>query len=440
MSFENEYASGDSLLALQHSEALRDFAGIIAPKPTERTPPVPLNVPRRGWLPHRVLAVDGSNVAEIVRNGFPMAEAGLVQISVVSIDLTKLAAQPPGSIPAPKVFHDMERASTVDAVLPGANVVRKDFVGDTPKNFFRATVHKTLNGEISANHETLIETYRAIIKGRKSNISCPMDGCNKSYIDGNGEYNCVCGYNKLFETDALRFHERFNEVGTNGEVHGEVRHVIEVLVLINILRFFASDNRCDYLRDCAFVLDGPLAMFGQPAWLTPFIRAELKRINDFCRQKTGHDIIVFGIEKSGQFVNHFEEIDWTDERGPRSKFSVGTVFAPDASYINKNIVLRDSNAKPHGEDTYFGRKIFYKLKTSEHAVITTAMLNEKSQDFYQSTLDCYPRLGDILDILDHLSTYLFKDGFMPLVRAHAHAAIPLQRGADIIKSLFDRGV
>jgi hypothetical protein len=243
----------------------------------------------------------------------------------------------------------------------------------------------------------------------------------------------------LFETDAFRFAERFSEVSTNGEAHGEVRHVLEIVSLINMLRFFARDTTgLTYLRDNVFIVDGPLALFGHPAWLAPYLRRELRRINDLCRSQ-GFDLAVFGYEKSGAFVEHFDHLDASTEHGPRAKYPNGTAFGLDAAYINRNITFRPDNAKPHGQDTYFGRKILYKTMTGDHAVITTAMTNDASQDFRRCDLACYPRLGHTLNVLDQLATYLHRDGFMPLVRAHAHAAIPLKRGADIIRSLFGNG-
>jgi hypothetical protein len=240
----------------------------------------------------------------------------------------------------------------------------------------------------------------------------------------------------MFETDAFRFHERFNELGSNGEVHGEVRHVLEVLSLVNILRFFSTDERIHYLKNCAFVLDGPLAVFGQPAWLAPYVRSEIVSISKKCREKNGCDLLVMGIEKTGQYVNHFNDIDWTDENGPNTRFAPGTVLIPDSRYVNRNIVFRPVEAKPSGADTYFGRKVFYKTKNSAHAVLNIGMVNEESEDFSNTSPDAFPRLGDALNVLDHLSTYLYQDGFMPLVRAHAHAAIPLKRGTDILLGLF----
>lgn len=440
MPYEGEFATGESLVALQRSEALRDFDGVIAVRDddTPRDPPPIVEVLRNEWLPKKIVAIDGSIVTEKVQNGFPGAEASIVMLAVVFIDIAKLSSIQPDEIPSPKIFNEMDRAHALNEILPGSNIVRKGDDRDSPKRFFRAKVFDALSGKLDPAHETLIETARAISAGRKASIQCPLDGCALDYANGLNSYNCSCSRaEKLFETDAFRFHERFNELGSNGEVHGEVRHVLEVLSLVNILRFFESDDRIHFLKDCAFVLDGPLAVFGQPAWLAPYIRSEILRISAKAKARNGVDLLVMGVEKSGQYVSHFADIDWSDERGARSRFPARTALIPDAKYVNRNIVFRPIDAKPSGEDTYFGRKVFYKTRSEAHATLNLAMVNAGSCDFSDTSPAAFPRLGDALNILDHLSTYLYQDGFMPLVRAHAHAAIPLKRGTDIIKGLFE---
>ena len=78
----------------------------------------------------------------------------------------------------------------------------------------------------------------------------------------------------------------------------------------------------------------------------------------------------------------------------------------------------------------------YKNITGEHLVVNTPMLDDYSSDFHNVSEAAYPRINDILDVLDKLGTYLYKDGFMPLVRANAHAAIPFKRGVSILEELF----
>lgn len=441
MPFEGEFATGESLISLDRSEALREFKGRIRQRPKQAGPTANvLNLERNDWMPNRVIAVDGSTINVPLDNGFPLAEVSLLKVALVSIDLSMLTCAS-DQIPSPRIFYDMEKAHTFDKVLPGANVDRADVEEDTPRKFFRETVQEILEARIGSAHETLLETVRAIIGGSRLGgarpPNCPLEDCDEELTSGTGRYVCSCSRNEtLFEADAFRFSERFSDVSTNGEAHGEVRHLVEILSLLNVLRFFArEESTLGYLRDNVFILDGPLALFGHPAWLTPYIRRELTRINGLCRER-GFELAVFGFEKSGAFVDHFEQLDFTSDKGPRSKFPAKTVVALGAKYINRNIALRPENAKPHGKDTYFGRKVLYKTASGDHSVITTGMINDASQDFEKSDLGCYPRLGDILNVLDHLATYLYRDGFMPLVRANAQAAIPLRKGSDIIRGLF----
>ncbi len=442
MPFEMERASGEALLTLEASEAMQRFrAEIKAPEDQDHMPPQVAVVDRNSWVPRRVIAIDGSTITTPLRLGAPGADASLLKVSVLLIDLKEIMAVKPDEIPSPALFREMEQVETLDAVLPGANVVRKGRIDDTPSAFFRESVHEILSAKIDQSWETLADTLSAITENRTTSRSeCPIDGCEETMRPGKGRYSCHCHRaEQLFESDALRFVERFNPAGSNGEAHGEVRHLLEVLALFNILRFFAAEpERIGLLRDNVFILDGPLAMFGHAAWLAPYLRTELGRINDLCRPE-GFDLALFGYEKSGQFVNHFDAIDFDEEQGPRKVFDPRTVITPDAKYINRRITLRPEGAKVHGDITYFGRKVLYKTKSCDHAVITTAMVDAASRDFRRNDSACYPRLGDCLNVLDELSTYLYRDGFMPLVRAHAHAAIPLQRGTNILRKMFADG-
>ena len=442
MPFIGERATGEALLSLEASEAMRNFRGTIAVTGDgpPAMPPQVLHVPRKqGWVPNQVIAIDGSSVTANLRIGFPIADASLLKVSLVSIDLHRLNVLEHNEIPSPALFRDMEEAWTFDAVMPGANIVRRGLQNDTPRKHFRVAVQGVLQSRIDNGWETLSETLAAIERGRHdvSQVRCPVaEDCETKFRRGAGTYPCSCPLGEeLFESDALRFWERFHESGSNGEVHGEVRHLLEVASLFNILRYFAAQPGLFALRNTVFILDGPLAMFGHAAWLTPYLREELQRINNLCLEQ-GFELALFGFEKSGEFVSHFEQIDFDETNGPRRVFSPGTVIAPTSEYVNRCITLRPPTAKEHGIDTYFGRKVMYKTESGDHAVVTIAMANPTSKVSSRNDLACYPRLGDCLNVLDHLSTYLHQDGLMPLIRAHAQAAIPIQRGSDMLRRML----
>jgi len=437
MAYEKEIASGESLIWLENSKALKEFKGVIQRR--EEKPPVPpstLDVPRNNWWPRLVFAIDGSNIVQRVNNGFPGAEAGLMMISVVAIKLELLRGLSPDQIPRPSIFHNMENAATVEAALPGIGVVRRNLEGDEPVDFFRQSVFDTISGSIAGNHETLLDTLCDITAGHRPRFECPVVGCDRPFVLKQGAYLCECkNEENMFATDMLRLHEYFDGVSSSGEAHGRLRAALEILVLLNILRYFAKRSP-KYFAECAFVLDGPLAVFGAPASILQPIRAELVRLNGIARKATGSDIVLFGIEKTGAFMEHWEQIDWDEEKGPRACYANSAAIPLGAEYIRKNIKPGKTD-KPFGSDTHFGRAVLYKTNKGEHVVLNTAMLNKVSKDFSSTARECYPRLGDILDVMDQLATYLYRDGFLPLIRAHANAAIPLRRGSDIIKSLLE---
>ena len=442
MPYPREIASGESLIWLENSEALKEFEGVILQKEghAQIQPPI-INVARSDWYPRRVIAIDGSNIVHRVNNGFPGAEAGLLMISVVAVKLRLLEEIKETEILRPSFFRDMEQVHTLESAMPGIGIVRKGVDDDTPYNFFRQSVFDTLSNSIALNHESLLETLRSMCRNSnfETRIECPAMDCKNKFDLKDGQYFCECDrHEKLFETDLLRLHEYFDDVQSSGEALGRLRSVLEILVLINILRFFAK-NAPAYLESCAFVLDGPLAIFGTPASILTPIRVELKRLNEIARSNNGEDLVVFGIEKSGRMKEHLEQLDYEDDAGPRSRFGEKTIIVPNNDYIRANVVPSNYNSKPFGADTHFGRYVLYKTNRGKHVVVNTAMLNDVAAKLDSNSTECYPRLGDILDVVDRLATYIYADGFLPIVRAHAHAAIPLKRGTDIIKSLLEDG-
>ena len=438
MPYTGQRATGESLISLEQSKIFEEFTATIKPHDKQESRKLdPVQLPLTDKEVTRILAIDGSIVSEKIKDGFPGAEASLVQIALVSIDLNKLNTELEKAIIPPSAFNEMDRAYTFQCVLPGCNVIKKD--GTPPKDFFRESIYDSLQGSVQNGHETLMETYRALVQDRDNKFSCPNPDCENKIEAGTYKWICPCDKTiQLYETDPLRFHERFREFGSNGESHGEVMRFLELILLLNVLRYFvSSEEYVGILPTLAFVVDGPLAAFGQFAAVVPYVRKELKRINDICYQKTGKDILLFSLIKTGTFCEHFEELDFDEEKGPNLRYDPKTVLLPDTSYIHKYVVYRQEDAKPWGQDTYFGRMVLYKSKSGQRMVLNTPQISEESSDLYNTAPAAFPRLVDATKVVDRLSTYLFDGGFVPIVRAHSHAAIPLKMGGEIIKSLFE---
>ena len=154
---------------------------------------------------------------------------------------------------------------------------------------------------------------------------------------GYGTYECPHSGEPLYSTDALRLHELMKPSGGNGEMYGQIMSTLEKLWLIHILRAFEQKGWLATLRRVAFIMDGPLAVFSTSSWLTKVIRYELSRINTLQKEINNTDLLLLGIEKSGTFFNHFQEIDTTKD-GIEDKFPKQSAFLLKDSYIKKNII------------------------------------------------------------------------------------------------------
>lgn len=286
--------------------------------------------------------------------------------------------------------------------------------------------------------ETLLETYEHLLKikldkesSHSSKPKSPIDDIEEEMTYGFGQYTCPISGEPLYSTDAMRLHELFKDAGTCGEMYGQIMGMLEKIWLIHVLRSFEKKGWLGLLDRMAFILDGPLACFSTWSWVNKSIIIELERLNNIQKKETGKDLLIVGIEKSGTFFEHFKILD-TTTKGNNDKFHLQSAFLLSDAYIKKNIIFSESN-KQYGQDTYFGRKIFYKTKNGYLLVAVIACFNDHQLNLETAQPNQFPRLGDIMNMLDELASSRYINSVSPLSSAHAEAAIPLNLG----KRIFD---
>ncbi len=452
MPYKGEYATGDSLWRLEENLSVKAFRGAIRVRDRGDDEGLPATVePVRGHNGvRRIIAVDSSTVTKAVQNGFPMAEAALFNAAVIVIRVDELRRFDRDNIPSPSELRDLERVETMSAVLPGQNVGGIRAEQDAPKKFFRHTVRQELDFKLDDSHESLLETFHAIaadaIRNSAATFRCPIEDCGQGpggkvrrrATDG----PCQCHRKApLYSTDSLRMHERFHDYGTCEQAFTAFRMVTEHLLMVNIIRYFWEKLPQSCFDRTAFVIDGPLAIFGMPAWLKGHVQEEVARIHNELAREGRPGLLLMGIEKTGQFTGHLEELDWREADGQRQRLPNGTALVPTTEYIYKHIAPSPSSNKAYGQAVHYGRKIMYKSRSGQHAVLMTPIVNNIGEEPNSTSPDAFPRLGDALDLIDELYSYLYTDGFIPLIRANAHAAIPLRRGHSMLAELFkDQGL
>jgi NurA domain len=442
MPYEKEFAGYQPLRRIVETDRVRNLLRRCRVNPastnvngggaTPRVAP-----PVQQDMPDFVVAIDGSNAEVPVVNGYPGARVGYCTVASVLVNLTELDRLDEQRPIDPVAFRKTEEAATIDAALPGCNVVTRDHVA--AKHSFREALFDTFNDVIldEEDRSPLSDTYEALLalKPETRNQSCPYEaeGCGEHVRTSRGLSRCPCDKGRpLYSTDALRIHERFRDWGSNGEAYGEVMQVWERVLLVHLLRCLERRGWLYRLPKLAFFVDGPLAVFGHPAWLSAAISTELKRLNALVQEQSGHDMLIVGIEKSGTFVAHFDEVDMTEEPGTEL-FPPRSFFMPSDQYIKSRIIF-SSSPKRYGVDTYFGRKVFYKTASGARVVVNIPFLSDE-QDTLANDPTLYPQLGMTLALLDKLVSSRYPNALAPIVSAHAQAAIPLHLGAKVLQQL-----
>lgn len=400
------------------------------------------DIPPSKWQPDWVLAIDGSHQEESIKDGYPGAEVGYIAIAAVLMNVAKIKELDFQRPVNPKSFRETENVESIDSVFPGCNIVIDSET--SAKNSLRKALFETFDANrLFSDGESLLDTFEALLQFKPVDPKpdCPYadeESClanDKKYLSREGKYSCQCSYeNKLYSTDALRIHEGMFPDSANGAMFAEIMQVLECIVVVHILRWLEQNKLLWILRNMAIVLDGPLAVFGRPAWLHLAILHELNRINTVAKSSTdGQDLLLVGVEKSGTFVTHFERID-QDETGIQGKFPLQTVGLLTDEYIKKNIIFSEST-KPYGSATYFGRKFFYKTVSGARLVASVPFLDESHRDMTRADPDQFPRLADAIGLLDQLVSSRYQNSLSPLISAHGEASIPMNLGARVLEKM-----
>ena len=444
MPYQGEFAGYKSLSRIANSDRVQDIVSRckknVQNAESGDADLLIADVQPSGWLPDLVLAIDGSYHQLPVENGYPGAELAYLTVASVILDVKKQRELDRNRPVSPLASRDTEKAGSIDCALPGCNVVVDDET--TPSASFRRVFFESIQEKRPlSDGETLLETYEALLAykpvGRKQ--KCPYDDCprDESYVPASGRTLCPCIYQRAwYSSDALRIYEGLNSAGSSGAMFGEAMQVWERIWAVNFLRWIERDpKRFRLLRKIAIVLDGPLAVFGHPAWISQAIYSELKRINKAARRVVNRDILLIGVEKSGAFVDHYEVLDAPSRYSEgKARFEPQTALLLTNEYIRSHIAIGD---KPFGEATYFGRKFFYKTASGARIVASLPFLTEKSKDLSSGGAHHFPRLADAMSLLDATFSARFPNAIAPLVSANAEAAIPLNLGREVLEQLAE---
>ena len=387
-------------------------------------------------LPDYIISFDGSNQEVAIDEKFPSTRIGYIQIGAVLVFLNEMLSQQNQQFVNPSIIKDTICESLQAMVLPGTNICER--VCDNLINSWRFGIYEIFK-EYQIEDIQLLDIYMNLVsygidRLKRNNVvlkKCSATKkCMRNILIPKEGRKCPKCNEILYPTDALRIHEEVHDLQSNVIPLNRTMNCLEHINLIGYLLYLIN-RRPDILSKIAFIIDGPLAIFGPQAWLH---HAILNFINKYIyKNLEANNIeypVIVGIEKTGNFAEHAEII---------SRFlEPQTVMILTEDYIYKYILSNKPLSELYGSESYYGQKIFYKTKKGE--ILTVTIPKREKGPLTVDSLINHPVLLKTLHLLDNIGTMLYKDALIPIALAHSYVSIPLKTGSKVLKLLTKKGM
>lgn len=404
----------------------------------------PSGLPPR--MPKFVVASDASKNDSPINDKLPSIQLGFIKVSHVLIVMEKYAEliDPSSRFVDPFKAADMHRnAQPITYVLPGSNICYRG--ATNVKDGFRHAVYDqlTANRRDGSNRMVLTETLLALNSDRIKIESCPS--CKA--FSGNFEFTskvhthaCASCSASIYVSDCLRLHEGISDFGDDTIAMTRMMNAVEHLLLASFILELLRDNPAA-LGQIAFVMDGPLALFGQPAKLHSRIMVLLHNANVKLAELGIGPLLVIGLQKTGAVMDHALLLE---------KFlPKGVIRVVDDKYRHKYITGSDTPSANFGNETYYGQDFLF--KTERGRMFNFALpypfpskgATEDSLKFSRMKAEL-PRYGSLIeracDLIRYFELDLYDNAIVPVALAHRHASISLMPGGKVLDLLAKAGL
>ncbi len=272
MPYDGEFAGYRALQRIAETERVQQLLrraqvytpGASGPAIEPSTPPT-----TEEPLPEFIVAIDGSSQEVSVKTGYPGAKIGYLTVASVLLDLSAIDSLDAMRPADPVAFRKTEEAATIDAALPGSNVVTRTH--RSAKVAFREELYEIFHNEVvdTQDRVPLLDTYEALLalKPTTRPQSCPYPelGCEKSFVIGPGTLYMLVREAIVHLVDGTLF------ASTSDSMiwARTVRHLVKSCrsgreSCWYIYSVLSSGEGFLHKHIALLFVDGPLALFGHP--------------------------------------------------------------------------------------------------------------------------------------------------------------------------------
>ncbi len=405
-------------------------------------------------LPEFVISIDGSNHESSIDDKLPSTKVGYIKIGAVLFSLEKFDSLRDGKYVDPfKVAELKDQNTALTFSVPSANIrwggksnVRDSFRAVLDQQFLSPRTRFEENNFHSSLRSTLFEL--ASRRPGEMNTGdpfrlkihkCPDCGHGPiEVVDKEEQQYCSFCNVEVYPTDCLRLWEEINDYQSNQVAISRLMLILEHLIPIHYMRLFYRKAYLNLTR-IAFFIDGPLAIFGNAAWMHRSIMIYIQEINQKLVRKGHRPMVIIGLQKTGQVIDH---VDLIDRFIPENR-----LLAIDDDYRYKFILSgREPSGNGFGFETYYGQDFIYKTPSGRNFVFgipysfTTKDLPGMNFPQEKTKWEHYPQLDLTLRLINHLESDLYKNAVVPIALAHRYTAISLQPGGHVLDLITRRSL
>lgn len=356
-----------------------------------------------------IVAIDGGYEEIAVQDDFPSSTICFFQFGALIFSVDDLEQLEDQDFIDPEDMAKLKQIQRLKFTMPVKNFIYKQ--EPTLIHSVRKAVYDFFVQKLD-DEDTLIETlkwfiYQEYKEPQKTWILSNCPSCGETKIPLNREeiskdYLTACNRcgAPIYLTDVFRLHEVIDDQLGAGGVLGYVMTTFEQILLVHIIRLLLKLKPA-LIEKVLFVKDGPLAFFGQ----TANMHKPMRELVNFLFEN--HNLFLAGLEKSGAFVEHADQIS--------KRLKDGAILLIDNEYIYKYITpgKADPN-EPYGRTSYYSNKLIFKTRYGGMFVVS---LPTKDVLAYPKVTD-FKNLDSILTNIEKLKCDMYDNALLPVALAN----------------------
>jgi hypothetical protein len=405
----------------------------------------------RGLLPNNIISIDGSNYEASVRTDIPCTRIGYVKIGNLLIKRDHFNALQDGNpfVNPFKVAALKDNNSSITFALPSSNIKYKD--NSSVRDGFRFALDQALNEvrTIPSNPSTSLRATLFMLAAFRTGECEPSEkdslvlhkcpSCeSKRIIVKNIPDDQYCPHcnNSIYASDCLRIWEEISDLGSNQNALTRFMNVIEHIFAIHYIRVIQNANPqsfVDVLSNICFFIDGPLAIFGNSAWIHSSIMKYLNEINEVMNSHGKSPIMVLGLLKSGDVYDYMQLVE--------KSLPQNTIYCLEDDFRYKYITFdKAPSASTFGSETYYGQDFLFKTTSGRTFAFNVPYPFKDKQNkaifkCEKANISNYTNIGAYTKLIEDFECDLYENAVVPIALAHKYTAISLIPGSKVLDLL-----